>query len=497
MSVTIYKFGTIVARATIEPDTNSQQSLTLMAENTFTLNFKIATPIIFQIGDYCYFLGQLYEINVLPTCKLTGNRQLAYTLVMESPMYDLGKVEFLFLDENNNFTDAVFSFTGVPQDYGNLLIANLNRVFPTANWILGNVIQPDFVTIGFVTQDFNSQNCLQALKTIASIFQTEYLIEGNVINIFQRQTSSGLLLQYGSGNALTSLEQDNASNANPITRLYAFGSTKNIISYVDPTSGVNSHVYRPNAQGVGSQRLRMGTINYLEKNINLYGVWESCIIFDGSTSDVKTNAPLPEIYPHRTGTVSAVSPNTDTDYFLNFIDNSMEFDVNDYLITGVAAQIVFNTGLLAGYSFTVNEYDNSAKKFYFNQDNSNPALIVPSASLYPQVGDEYVITNISLPQNYIDTAEAQLTAAAQAYLDENCVPAVTFDVVCNPIWFQQNNPTFALGQSVMIESPILSISRTIRIVSYTRNARNPNIISMKLADTVPANSIIVKLINGI
>lgn len=470
MSVTIYKFGTIVARATIEPDIKSQQSVSLMAEDTLTLSFTIATPIIFQIGDYCYFLNKLYQVNTLPQAILTGNRKLAYTLVLESEMYDLGKTEFLFLDSNNNFSDAVFSFRGTPQDYGDLLIYNLNRVFPTAGWTLGSVLEADFIT-----QDFNSQNCLEALKTIASIFQTEYLIEGKVINIFQRQTSSGLLLQYGKGNALLSIEQDNQTNANVITRLYAFGSTRNI----DKT-------YR-----AASQRLRMGELNYIEKNVNLYRIWEGCIIFDGTTSDVKTNAPLPEIYPHRTGTITAV------DDFLNFYDSAINFDVNTYLIESVTAQIEFNTGLLAGYTFNINSFQNSTKKFSINQDTSNPNLIVPTSQLTPAVGDQYVILNITMPQEYIDAAEAELRSAAQAYLAENCIPPVTFTVECNTIYFQQNNPAFALGQSVQIETPILSINRTTRIISYTRNARNPYIVSMKLGDTVPQNSIIVKLINGL
>lgn len=477
MDITVYKYGTLnTIRAVIAPDADSEQSITLMAEDQLTINFTITAPIFFQVGDFCFWYGKLYQINALPKRTLNANRSISYVLVMESEMYDLGKVEFLFLDENDVFTDAVFPFRGTAQDYGDLLIYNLNRVYPIAGWQLGSVVVTDFVS-----QDFTGVNCLAALKTIASIFQTEYLVEGKVINIFQRQTSSGLLLQYGEDKPLLSIEEDNQTNANIITRLYAYGSTKNITSS-----------YR-NA----STRLRLGAINYIEKNVILYRIWEACVIFDGSTSDVKTNSPLPEIFPHRTGIITAVDPNTVTNFFLNFYDTAINFNVNTQAITGITAQVVFNSGLLAGYTFDINSFDNTTKKFVINQNTSQPSLIVPTAALAPAVGDEYVIINITMPQAYIDQAEADLKAAAQEYLDENCIPPIAYVINCNPIYFKKNNIQFVLGQSVTIESDILILNRSIRITSYKRNLRDPYAFSVGLSDTVKPNSIIVKLINGL
>lgn len=477
MSVTIYKYGTLAtARATIDADDTSQQSVTLMNEDNITLNFTVPTPIQFQIGDFCFFIDRMYQINALPKTTLNSSRNITYNLVMESEMYDLGKVAFLFLDANNNFTKSIFTFRGTPQDYMNLLIYNLLRVYPIAPWTLGSIVEADFIT-----QDFSGQNCLQALKTIASIFQTEYIIESKVINLYQRQSSSGVVMKCGINEALLSIVRDNQTNANIITRLYAFGSTRNIT----PT-------YRN-----GSANLRMGELNYLEKNIDLYKIWESSIIFDGTTTDVKTNSPLPEIYPHRTGTVTAVDPTSESNYFLNFFDTTIDFNVNDNLIAGVTAQVVFNTGLLAGYTFQIGSFFEPTSKFTINQDTSNANLIAPSALLYPQVGDEYVIINISLPQVYIDNAEAALRNAAQAYLDENSVPPESYTVKCNPNYFRTHNLSLVLGQSIGIESDVLLLNRSSRITSYTRNIRNPNLFSVTLADTVAPNSILVKIINAI
>lgn len=471
MSVTIYRYGTIVARATVDPDQNSQQAVSLMDADTLSLSFTVPQPINFAIGDYCYFSDKLYQINVLPKRAKTAARNFSYELVMEAEWYDLGRVQFLFLDSNNQFTESVFSFRGTPRDYGDLIVKNMLRVFPTAGWKLGSVIEGDFITT-----DFSAQNCLEALKTVATAFQTEYLIDGKTINIYQRQTASGIVLKYGKDEALISLTNENQDNSNVITRLYAYGSTRNI-----------TNSYRS-----GATHLRLpGQDNFIEKNIDKYNVFESTVIFDGTTTDPKNNAALPEIYPHRTGTISAV------DDFLNFYDSSIDFDVNGYLISGVTAQIVFNTGLLAGYTFDIHAFDNTAKKFTINQNTVDKSLIVPTASLTPMVGDQYVIVNITLPQSYIDTAETALLAAARDYLNSHSVPPVKYTVECNSFYFKSNNVQLGIGQSIGLYDADLGIDVTTRVIGFTRNVRKPELWTLTLADTVKPTNLLVKVINGL
>lgn len=476
MSVTIYKYGQEnIPRCAVEGDTSSQQSVTLMAEDTLTLSFKVTNKISFQIGDYCYWFGKLYQINTLPKITETANNDITYNLVMESEMYDLGKVQFLFLDANNQFTQSAFTFRGTPQNYGDLLIYNLLRVFPDADWILGSVISADLVT-----QDFTGQNCLEALQTIATIFNTEYLVEGKTINIFQRATSSGLILSRGQGKALVNLTVENQDNSNIITRLYVFGSTRNI-----------TNTYRD-----ASPNLRIGDINYIEKNVDLYKIFEQTIFFDGTTKD-KNGAPLPEIYPHRTGVVSAVDGQIGTSDQFVFYDDSIDFDLNDCLISGVTAQVVFNTGLLAGYTFDIGAYDDTTKKITINQNTNEPNLIVPTSTLIMAIGDEYVFVSINMPQSYIDQAEADLRTAGIDYLDEFCIPSLAYSGDCNQIYFKSKNVPFLLAQTVGIASDVLGINATSRITSYTRNIRNPYLYTLKLADTVKPTSLLVQIINGL
>lgn len=462
-SLSIYAFGTTILRAVVQPDDQSQQSVSLMREDTLTVNFDSTVPIPFQIGDYCTFLGKLYQINQLPKRTRKSTRRISYVVIFEAEYYDLAKVAYLFLDASNNFTEPVFSLRGTLEDFADLIVFNLKRVFPTANWILGTINSTDYATISF-----SAQNCLQVLQTIATTFNTEYFVEGKTINIYQRQTSSRLIFKYGKNNPLLNLTEEPQTSANVITRLYAYGSTKNIA----PT-------YRD-----GAQRLRMGTTPYLEKNVSIYRTNEFTILFDGTNGTV-------EIYPHRTGTITGV------DDLFNFEDADIDFDVNAYLISGVTAQLTFNTGLLSGYTFTISAFDNSTKKFTLNLNSDDPNFVVPSTNFHPQVGDTYVITNIDQPASYIADAEAQLKAAAQDYIDKNSIPPVAYSGDCNINWFRDNNPPFTIAQTAQVLDVGLGINKITRITSFTRNINNIFAIGMELSDTVTPQSIIVKILNGL
>lgn len=465
--LSIYGVGTTIVRANVKPDTSSQQQVALMGQDTFTVNFSSEVVIHFQLGDYCTFIGKVYKINQLPKRTRISTRNIQYSIVMEAEYYDLGKVDYFFLDSENRVKEPVFPLRGTLQDFAELIILNMERVFPGQGWELGSIEVTDYATI-----DFSAQNCLQILQTLASTFATEYFVEGKTINIFQKQASNGLEFEYGEDKSLKTLTEANQDSMNVITRLYVYGSTKNI-----------APAYRN-----GSQRLRIGDVNYIEKNVDQYGVIEQTIIFDGSNG-------LPEIYPHRTGTVSAVDTFVDADTTLTFEDLAIDFDVNPYLIPGVVAQITFNTGLLSGQTFDISSFDNGTKKFTINKNTSNSSFIVPSELYLPVVGDTYVVTQIDQPQSYIDDAEQQLMAAGQSYMLIHSLPPLVYSGDCNPFWFKSNNPKFDITDRVQVLDLDMGINTSKRIISYTRNFINIFQITFELSDTVKPKSNIVKLLN--
>jgi hypothetical protein len=220
---------------------------------------------------------------------------------------------------------------------------------------------------------------------------------------------------------------------------------------------------------------------YLEKNVATYGVREFTKYFD-------------DIFPRRTGTVSSI----DISSPYKFFDTSMDFDINLQLLPGIAPKITFNTGQLAGYTFDLSSYNNSTKEFVILKNKDEKILDVPSPSLKPAIGDKYVITDILLPQSYIDAAEAELKVAAQALLDTIADPQLSFNLTFDPVYLKGMNRQLNIGDLIWISDDELEIQRKIRIVSTTRNIVNEFQYNVEVSDTVSPGtiSLIINAVNS-
>lgn len=206
---------------------------------------------------------------------------------------------------------------------------------------------------------------------------------------------------------------------------------------------------------------------YVEKNTNLYGVIEYTHYFD-------------DIYPHRTGKVTSIDA---TDVF-KIVDSTMDFDVNAQIYPGLTPKVVFNTGQLAGYEFDINSYDPATKTFTILKNKMETAIDVPSTTLKPAIGDEYVLVDLSMPQSYITAAEGELKAKALEYLGIASQPQLTYQVVLDPVFVKQKNYTFQIGDLVWIVDEALGVQRKIRITRTGRNVVNQNQYDIELSDVV-------------
>lgn len=461
--ITIYRYNTTDIRAVIDPDDRSAQDTGIMRGDTVTLTFTSFEFFDFKIGDYCTIYGSKYRMNRDAVWTRNWKRSYSYTLTLEGQYFQLSRVQYLTLNANNNFTEGKFTLRAKPADFLDLVVSNMNRVFPSEGWQAGFVIDADFQQL-----DFAGENCLQALTKMADAFGTEFLINGNKINLIQSQPSTGIVLEYGKGKALYNITKANQDNYTGIvTRLYAYGSSKNL--------GDN---YRS-----GAPSLRMADSLFVERSVATYGLYEATIYFDG-------NNGTQEIYPHRTGVVSAVSAN-DT-----FIDAAIDFDVNDQLIPGVTAKLTFNTGLLAGTVFEIHSFDNATKTFVINPNTSSQTITLPNDDLHPAIGDTYVLTDIIMPLSYVTSAEAALKLAAQKYISTR--PGPVFTVACNPRYFKATAVPLQLGGSLTLLMADAAINRPIRLMGFNRSLRNPWLFnSLTLADTVIPQVPAAKLLKSI
>lgn len=463
--ITLYKYNTAEVRAIIDPDDKSAEQCGIMRGDLVNLTFKRADYIDFQIGDYGTIYDRPYRINRPPVWNKNFKREYDYTLTLEGRYFHATRAQYLTLNAHNTYTEGKFSQTGKPVDFLRLAVANMQRAFPTEGWTMGQVVDGDYKTL-----DFDSENCLQALSKLADQYKTEFTIVGTTINLIQLQPASGITLEFGKGKALFNLGRNNQEeNANIITRLYAYGSTKNL--------GDN---YRD-----GAPRLRMAEALYVDKNVNRFGIYEGTIVFDGTNG-------LPDIFPTRIGTVTSVDANT------VFTDNAIDFNINDHLLPGVTAKVTFNTGLLAGITFEISNFNNGTKTFTINANTDDQTAALPSDTLKPVVGDKYVLIDITLPLSYYNDAEARLKAAALKYINDKGLIKPVFPVKCNPLYFKRNGTELNLGYSYNLKDVDTNTNRQIRLVSYSRSLRNRFIYNeLTLSDTVVPQLPIVKLFNGI
>lgn len=435
---------------TIKPDDSSNQVKKVMGDNQLRLSFQENRIIPFQINDWCEVFGERYQLMQMPVVRKLQTYLYEYDLTMDAEGGLLARAQYLFLGDDNSLKESDFSLMGTAEDFIDLLIDNANRV--GEGWIKGQVIPTDYKSL-----IFSKENCYNALSRLAQEFETEFWIEGKTIHLTRRQNDTGQTFKHGKNKGLYEITRTNVNNTGVVTRLYCFGAEKNL-----PADYRNY-----------SKRLRMTDGEpFLEKNVAKYGIIEITEIIE-------------DIYPHRTGVITSVSA---LDPYV-FIDADIDFNLNDYLLPGVTAKVVFNTGQLAGYEFEVSRFNNGTKEFTILQNKNERVMEVPNSSMRPAIGDEYVLVDINMPESYITAAEAELTARAQALLDQASEPQLTYQIVFDPVYLRKKGYIPTIGDLVWLVDVELQVQRRIRIISATRSIVNEYECQVELSDTVTAGTI--------
>lgn len=458
-SIDIYRRADLLI--TIKPDSTSVQNTQVCGDNFIQLDFKLGAYVKFQIDDWCTVFDQKYYVveNTQPVTKI-GRYEYRYSLKLKAEAHLLEKIMYLGLSSNNELREPEFSLMGDAQTFVDLILSNFERSQSeqVIGWASGQVLPTDYKLL-----TFSSDSCLSALSKVAQAFETEWWISDKKISLTKKGTDTGITLKHGRARGLYEILRQAAPDTNIVTRVWPYGGKKNI------------------PYDYGSERLMVkirGTIflngqtyeiltDYFQQNTSTYGVIEQTVIFD-------------DIYPHRTGTVTAVDA---TDPF-KFFDVAMDFDLNDYLMPGMSAKVAFNTGQLAGYQFEIQNYNHGTKEVKMLKNTSETALDVPSDSLRPAIGDEYVFVDIKLPTDYVIDAEEQLFLATMDYLERYSSPQYSFSIKLDPVYVKRNGLSFTIGDQLWVTDSALEIDRKIRITQVSRKIVEENEYTLTLSDTV-------------
>lgn len=419
----------------IDVDNGTYLQQELMGEDTVKATFILEFFYRFQIGDYINWRGKRYTIYEEPSHEKSQTNQMKYDITFKSDQYRF--INALYLFDGN----VEFNLRGDLQTFASLLVNNLNRLAGSEYYQIGTL--PNTETLDLT---FSKANCLFALQTMATEFNVEFEIssDGTTIDFVDKiGVDTGLTFQFKQG--LRNIKRHRFADRDLVTRLYAYGGEKNITN------------------DYGSKKLKVAP---MENNVNLFGVIEGVVTFD-------------EVYPKRLGTVTALGGDEFT-----FIDNGIDFDINDQLLPEVTAKVTFNTGDLAGYEFEIAGFNNSTKQFVIIQYDDGNGGLFPNATQLIQVGDEYVVHDIQMPQTYIDNAESQLTQKANEYLQANSTPNAIYSIVPHYPYLREQLIQLNVGDIVTITDDDFGLTFQTRILKLTQSLANPYQYSITVGDKV-------------
>lgn len=437
----------------------------IMSDDRAMYTIESRTPIPFKLNDTVNIYGQTYRLNNPPTVEKVAENLYRYTVEFEGVMYDLMRCQFFNADGTGFKTTADFSIIGNVELFLTVIANNMKRFSP--NWVVGTFQNKETKTIAF-----SGENCLQALQKICAEFKLEFRIDEvngqQVINVGNFGQELPLTFEYGKGKGLYSLTRTNVSDHNIVNRLYVSGGEENL----------------PEGYRNFSDKLKLpAPLEYLEDtaNIALNGLREGFL-------------ELPDIYPHRTGKVTALG---DTKY--KFADTTTDFDLKAkdaqgntiYLKNGESAKVHFNTGNLAGYEFEVKNYDHATKTFEiipFKNEQGQQFPDPSTAAFQFSVNDEYVIINIYAPDSYLDNAEEDLLTKATAEFEKFKSAQVNYRIDVDPAYLKKYFPDasalpFNLHDSVKVKDVKLAVDRFIKIIGFTRDILEPWKYEIDVADS--------------
>lgn len=451
----------------------------LMQHDYITLPFSLQSPVEFGIGSYADLreafsdalggkLAKIYKVCDLQTPTYnTSTGGYDYELRLDA-YYWLWKNKIFKYTPEAAGQEASWSLTASLDVHLGVFLRNLDALGETYGgkeyeFSIDSTVENKAVAI-----TYDNTNLIDALSQMAEAWDCEWWVTENVIHFGRLENGDAVELEIGvQAEDMTR----NESKGTYATRIYAFGSTRNIPENYRPNDNEDLTV-----NGVVQKRLMLpdGT-PYIDARPGLTGqeVVESVVVFDdiyprrvGTLSDVKTvDRAIEDEEGNQTGTFKAYQ----------YKDAGLTFSP-DYVLEGQELRIVFQSGKMNGLDFGVT----------FNPDNSDPAeqlweivanedygRRLPDEVIKPENGDTYILYGFDIKlvsDQYIPAAEQELKAKAEEYVAKTQVDDGTYTVPLYSSWVEADevNRTFDAGQRIKLKNPAFfgTSGRTSRVIGW-------------------------------
>ncbi len=474
-------------RLSLPINKGAKGKFTLMKEDYIILPFSVAKPVQFKLGDYVDLSGildeslggklaKIYEITNLqkPTYN-TSTGGYDYNLQMNAYYWKWKNKIFKYTPEHAG-NEASWSLTAALDVQLGVFLRNLKALGYTYKGTDFIFSVDDTVENKAVAMTYDNMNLLDALFSMAGEdkWNCDCWITDNVIHFGRNEFGDAVKIERGvEASSITRSE----SQGTYATRIYAFGSTKNI-----PTN------YRPTDEqvvvnGVVQKRLMLpADTPYIDayEGMSQEEAIEDVVVFD-------------DVYPRRVGTLSDVHTRTEevenedgtkeTITYYRYKDAGLEFK-EEYILEGEELKIQFQSGKLNGMEFGVifnpkpkdESRGDQLWEIVRNEDYGRP---LPDDMMYPANGDEYILSGFDIQlvsDQYIPEAEQELKGKAQKYADKVKKDDGTYPTTLRSSWVKEDliSRTFEFGQRInLVDDTYFENGRISRVLGWEMNLDIP------------------------
>lgn len=460
-----------------------KRKFTLMKEDYIMLKFSLENPIYFKLGSYVECNFGLFEVCDLQKPAFNTNTAgYDYELRLDAYYWKWKNKIFKYTPETTG-QEASWNLTAPLDVQAGIVLRNLKALGYTYKG-------QDFVFSIDSTVENKSQlmsydniNILDACFEMAKKWDCECWVTENIIHF--GRCESGDAVDFEIGKNVQEMSQSE-SRSTYATRIYAFGSTRNIpADYrpIDETVVVNGVVQRRLMLPEGTPYIDAYPDMTTEEAV------EQVVIFD-------------EVYPRRTGIMSDVTTIEVTDKVENedgttteekwnayrFRDTGVNFS-EKYILPGQELRIRFASGLLNGLEFAV-KFNPEGKPEKLEDGGWNPEAQLweivrnedygrplPGDVLFPQDGDEYVLSGWDSTKitelGLVGAAEQELKEKTEKYAAKSKIDPSTYNCkMMSDVAYSEDgiHNLYGAGQKVnLINKAYFENGRQSRVIGFEFN----------------------------
>lgn len=476
----------------------SKLSYQLMDHHYIILKFTTATPIYFEIGDSV-------EIPDFGYFELTSsyfpkhNDSDGYDYEMQMDAYYMSwKNKICKYRPQHGANETSFNLTTTVGVHMNVILGNLKALGLTYN---GKDFSVDYTTYNnkaFDVQkrfliEYGSISILDALNAICSedALNCEWWIDGSII-----------YLGYCEMEGQATFEQDvnvlsmsySESKSTYITRLYAFGSDRNIPKGY--FTGADADV---TTDGVATDYLMLPN-----KEVDRDGFYakdgylENVNVVKNDKQAIEGVVMFEEEYPKVESVVSSIktydstvdnedgTKTTQTFWQVTSTDSFTKSFKESWIKSNLTLGIKFTSGALMGMEFDVSFKVIDKVNYFEIVANDTYGRTLPDGVMCPKVGDKYFLFNWDATKitdtNLIPTAQLSLFDRAKQYYQKTMISNSNFTCTMDGDKFYNNGiyDYHPLGEQVKLINDMFA-----QVDADGKHYRNSRIIGMEIPLDIP------------